>query len=386
MVGGGMLIVTLVAFFTSNGFATLKLAFNFWDPFQITQFRLSHLSAAEYQASIEQALVAEEFEEAQNMVALAHDYGHELPSDLVERTHENPFEFGVRHMREVVNGAVTGEVTSAPSIGGVLAADFFVVGDLRDVVIQGSYLVQGRSYDKITLGLSLAGLVTSVGSLIPNPGTPAAILVDPSISLIKTANKAKKLTKPLQKHVWRISNRLIDVEGVKQGLKKVSLPTVNVPSISAVSASVGNIEWRMVAKGDFSGFRKLISEMMPFDIKATRDAFKGAVRKEVVNEVKILSTSAGDIRKAGGIKATFRALEYSDDAKELSRFRSLAVRMGEKSSAAIKILGKSAIKLGKLIYLVLSVLIAVTGWIFGALWFGYSMIRSTRRLVGSSGS
>ena len=72
-------------------------------------------------------------------------------------------------------------------------------------------------------------------------------------------------------------------------------------------------------------------------------------------------------------------MEHADDAKELSRFNSLAKSMGKKTSVVIKVLGKGAIKLGKLIYLVISVLIAVSGWVLCALWFLYSIIRSIYR-------
>lgn len=150
-----MLVAALVAFFSSNQFAVLKLAMNFWDPFAISQYRLSRLSADDYKASIEEALKVGDFSEAQSLVELAHDSGHELPADLVERTRESPFEFGLRNAKDFLDGAITGQVTAPASIGGVLAADYVGVGDVRDAVIQGNHLVRGEDYDKLTLGLSL---------------------------------------------------------------------------------------------------------------------------------------------------------------------------------------------------------------------------------------
>src|SRR5690606_26332693 len=129
-------------------------------------------------------------------------------------------------------------------------------------------------------------------------------------------------------------------------------------------------------KGDFSQFKKLISEMMPVDVRTAKEAFSGAFRKEAVDEISVLANSTTGIVSAGGVKAAFRAVEHADDAKELSRFRSLAARMGEKSSAVIKVLGKNAIKLGKLLYLIISILIAVLGWVLCALWLLYSIIQT----------
>lgn len=376
-IGGAMLIAALVAFFSSNQFAALKLAVDFWDPFAISQYRLGRLSSNDYEVSIEQALKDGDVSEAQSLVVLAHDNGRELPEDLIERTSESRFEFGLRNSKDFLEGAITGEVTTSASIGGVLAADYVGVGDVRDAVLQGNHLIRGEDYDKLTLGLSLVGLATNA------PGTGA---IDMGFSLLKNANKAGHLSEALVRRLGVISARLVDVEGLKRGLSRTSLPTFKAPSTAAVRAAFSEIAWHRVTKGDFSGFRKLISEMMPVDMTAAKDAFSGAVRKEVVGEVGLLASSATGIASTGGIKATFRALEYADDAKELSRFRSLARGMDEKTSAVLKVLGKGAIKLGELVYLVVSILIAAIGWLAGALWFVFSLVRTSFSLVKRKGA
>lgn len=365
-----MLVASLVIFLSSNQFATLKLAFSFWDPFSISQYRLSLIPEEEYKIAIERALDEGGVSEAQTLVEIAQEHGRQLPAELVQRTQETSLEFGLRNAWDFINGAVTGEVTNTASIGGVLAADYFVIGDVRDVVVQGNSLVRGDDYDKLTLGLSLAGVATIV------PGSGAA---DVGLSLLKTANKAGKMSQKLVTRLKAVSISLVNVEGLKRGLSRVSLPQFKPPSMSAVRVAFGDIKWRNVSRGDFSQFKKLISEMMPVDVKAAKEAFSGAIRKDAVDEIVVLASSTTGIVSIGGVKAAFHAVEYADDAKELSRFRSLAARMGEKTSAVIKVLGKNAIKLGKLLYLVITVLIAVLGWVLGALWLLYSIIRTTYR-------
>ncbi|MBZ9864216.1 hypothetical protein LB515_02395 [Mesorhizobium sp. CA15] len=366
---GVVLTATLVAFFSSNQFAALELAFNFWDPFSISQYRLSRLSADDY---VEQALEEGDVSEAQSLVELAHDNGRELPADLVERTRESSLGYGLRNIKDFLDGVTTGQVTTPASIGGVLAADYVGVGDVRDAVVQGNLLIRGEGYDKLTLGLSLLGLATNA------PGTGA---IDIGLSLLKSANKAGRLSEALIRRLGIMSTRLVDLEGLKRGLSRISLPTFNAPSAAAVRATLSEIDWQRVAKGDFSGFRRLISEMMPVDMTAAKDAFRGAVREEVIAEVGLLASSATEICSTGGIKATFRALENADDAKELYRFRSLARDMGEKTSAVVRVLGKRAIKLGELVYLVVSILIAAISWVAGALWFVFSLMRTSFSLV-----
>lgn len=139
-----------------------------------------------------------------------------------------------------------------------------------------------------------------------------------------------------------------------------------MPSINAVRTSFQDIDWRGVTKGDFAQLKKPISTMFPVDVGAIKDAFSGALRKDALEEIGILANSATGIISAGGVKSGLRALEYADDAKDLSRFHSLAAHMGERTSAIIKIFGKSAIKLGELLYLVILMLVAVLGWLLGA--------------------
>lgn len=78
-IGGAMLAISLVAFLSSNQFAALKLAFNFWDPFAITQYRLSQFSDEEYRTAIEQALDEEDIVTLQFSVG---DLG-EIPEDVL---------------------------------------------------------------------------------------------------------------------------------------------------------------------------------------------------------------------------------------------------------------------------------------------------------------
>lgn len=390
-----MLAASFVAFLSSNQFATLKLAFNFWDPFAISQYRLSRLSADEYKTAIEKAIEEGDISEAQTLVEIALENGHELPAELVNRTQENTFEYGLRYTLDFINGVRTGEITNASSIGGVLFSDYIGVGDLRDVIIHGYPAVMGEDYDKITLGLSLIGLTTSAtiiasaggtivtggaAVVVTGPAIAAASTVDSGASLIKNANKIRKLSQPLVENIYRISAKAIDLNGLKKGLSNVSMPTFNMPSMSAIRTAFGEVNWSNVLKGDYTQLKKPFSEMIPnVDIKGAAEALSSAIRKEAIDEIGILANSASGIVSAGGAKTAFRAMEHADDIKELSRFQKLSVRMGEKTAVVIKVLGKGAIKLGKLLYLVISVLMAVLGWLIGALWFLYSIIHITYR-------
>lgn len=365
------LIASAVAFYSSSQFAAVQLAFNYWDPLAITEFRLNQLTTNDFITEIEASLAEDDIAEAGNLVALAQERGHEIPAKLIEKTKESVFQYGLRNIKDFINGATTGEATSATAIGGALAADYVGVGDVRDAVIQGGYLVQGQDYDKIALGLSLFGLATVV------PGSGA---VDLGASVVKTANKAGKLSKPLRNRVGKLAAELVDVNALRKGLSEVKLPTFRTPAIREVRSTVSNLKWSDVMKGDFSGFGALIKSMMPIDVSAAKVSFKGAIKPGVASELGSLVSDASSITKAGGVKTTFRVLEHADDAKDLSRFTKLTSKFGEKTYAVVKMLGKTAIKLGKLAYWLAALMIGVLGWVLWSAWLLFSVTRGTSRL------
>ncbi|WP_234819676.1 MULTISPECIES: hypothetical protein [Sinorhizobium] len=87
-----------------------------------------------------------------------------------------------RNSTGFAQGFVKGEVDSIPSIFGVVAADYFVFGDVRDTYTEGGKLLVGTDYDRFTLGASLFGMAMLA------PGTGA---FDAGASVLKNANKAR---------------------------------------------------------------------------------------------------------------------------------------------------------------------------------------------------
>ena len=84
------LIASAVAFYSSSQFAALKLAFNYWDPLSITEYRLNQLTTADYISEIEASLAEDDIAEAGNLVALAQERGHEIPLNSWKRQ-RNPY-------------------------------------------------------------------------------------------------------------------------------------------------------------------------------------------------------------------------------------------------------------------------------------------------------
>jgi hypothetical protein len=100
-----------------------------------------------------------------------------------------------RRARDVGLGALTGSAgsegeASLERLGGALAADLFVVGDVRDLVIQSArYLTEGEA-DAVIVALSTIGIATT---LAPE--------IDWVPALMKIAKKASALTRGMEEFI-----------------------------------------------------------------------------------------------------------------------------------------------------------------------------------------
>jgi hypothetical protein len=105
----------------------------------------------------------------------------------------------LRRGKELVRGALVGEGDSLEALIGAVAADMFVVGDVRDLVIQGGRLAVDGETDELILALSAVGLLTTV---MPEIDWVAAFL--------KVAKKTGSLSKRMVEALVRIVRRATD--------------------------------------------------------------------------------------------------------------------------------------------------------------------------------
>ena len=386
LASAGILLFSAITFTYSNQFAALKLALNWWDPFAISHYRLSALTTEEFAFEVQTALDEDDIAEAQNLVALATDYGHTLPPELIEKTEEGYLAATYRYTSGFVNGFAYGEVDSVQTLLGSLASDYVGYGDLRDISTEGTKFITGESYDAITLGVAAAGLSTSLVSMSSwtNPATApvalAAAQVDKGASLIKGAYKTRKLSRPLIEKITGISSKLINKPALTRALTSPE-PLYKIPSLSKMTSAAKNIDYKKLFKGDFTDSETLLHEASPLDLAALGKRFDGVINTKAVKELDDLTSASGKLLSSAGVSTSMRALAYADDAKDLRKFAKLSDKFAEKTSSVIKLLGKNAIRLGKLLYLVISVLISVALWIAWAIWLVYSLSKSTYRLI-----
>ncbi len=98
-----------------------------------------------------------------------------------------------RRAVEVASGAITGSGESLESLVGAVAADFFVVGDVRDLVIQSARYARDGDADEVIVALSALGIATTL-----------APQVDWAPAMFKAARRAGALGKGLADEIVRL--------------------------------------------------------------------------------------------------------------------------------------------------------------------------------------
>ena len=115
----------------------------------------------------------------------------------------------LRKGKELMRGALVGEGDSLEALIGAVAADMFVVGDVRDLVIQGGRLAVDGQTDELILALSAVGVLTTV---MPE--------IDWIAAFLKVAKKAGALSKRMIEALVRIVRRATDTRDYAE-LKRV---------------------------------------------------------------------------------------------------------------------------------------------------------------------
>lgn len=141
----------------------------------------------------------------------------QLDAELVQTLAEQ--DSWIRKVKDAGLGALSGRAGSLEGLIGAVAADFFVVGDVRDLVIEGGKVALDGDGDGVVLALSGVGLATT---LAPE--------VDWAPSVLKAAKRAGSMTK-------RFGEEIVAL--VRQGKKEEILKVLDDTAALSKKASPG---------------------------------------------------------------------------------------------------------------------------------------------------
>lgn len=100
----------------------------------------------------------------------------------------------LRKVRDFGFGALSGQGSSLETCAGAISADLFVVGDVRDLLIQGAKLVIDGEIDPLITILSAAGIATTV-----------APEIDAGAAALKLARKAGALSRGMMESITTLA-------------------------------------------------------------------------------------------------------------------------------------------------------------------------------------
>lgn len=140
----------------------------------------------------------------------------------VESERDDP----LRRLREAAHGALTGSGDSSEALTGVIIADLFVIGDVRDLVIQGMHAARGEETDPVIVALSGIGLATTLA--------PEA---DAGVAILKFARRVGAVSDKLASALVRAARRAVS-SGEVETLARVADDTAHLTKAARPAAAL----------------------------------------------------------------------------------------------------------------------------------------------------
>ena len=301
-----------------------------WDydikPPNIDEMLTKRLDPTVLQQSVEEALRAEDYEEARSLIDIGKHYNHTLDYSVYEQyllTHDTTSSRLKKQVSGFAEGFLSGEGSDMSGVAGALAADFTVVGDVRDLSEQYGRYQQGLPVNQLITSLAGVGVgltAASIGSL------GAAAPIKAGASTLKLATRMNRLSRTFRDELTVMAGRVFDW----QQFMKLSK-----------NADLSNI---------------------------TRIA-KQAYNPAAARQISALAEQANGIRKNTSVADSIHLLQYVDNTKDLTRLHRVSERYGIHTRGVFRLLGRGAIRGVKALRITLELLISITASIFFALLF-----------------
>jgi hypothetical protein len=288
---------------------------------------------------VKAALAAHDVGLAQSFVDLSDAKNISLADDVRQQVSEAAIEASsASHLaKRFAVGLVTGNADDAASLGGTVAGDLFVFGDIRDVVRESKHLVMGEETDRLVLGLATAGLAVTAATYVTVGGVAP---VRAGLTLVKDARKVGRLGEGLTEWAGRSAREVVDT-----------------PMLQDAVASAG-----------LAGPKQTVS------------AIRAAFHAEKAGALVRLAKDVGRIGEKAGARGALDTLKLAEGPEDVARAARLAEASGSKTRAILKLLGRGALLLAAGAF-------DLSLWVFGALFALVSLLISikatTERLTQS---
>lgn len=287
------------------------------------------VSASQLAATLDEALAGEDEGLAASLIEVADE--QKYPVTAQQRTKLAALGEGSawRSLRDFGGGFAYGNSQSGAAFSGALVGDVTGYGDLRDLYQEGSKLAAGQSADTLVIGLAAAGLAVSAATWT---SVGAALPARSGMTLVKTAQKAGRLSKPLMATLSRAATAAIDRTALAQAV-----------------AATGRLE-----------------------LTAAWHSARTVLRPSTLTTFRNLGQDAATLYGRTGQRGARQVLAMAESSAEVSQAAKIAVVKGSKTRAILALLGRGAL-------VAVAISLTAAGWIMSALWYVFGLALLARR-------
>lgn len=216
-------------------------------------------------------------------------------------------------LADFTSGFATGQGDTLAGLGGSIASDLTVYGDLRDITVEGGKALVGEEYSEFILGLSAIGIAATVGTAATGGG---GVVVKAGVSFVKFAKRAGHLTAGFAARLLRLTDEAIDLPGLKSTLRTINLadPTGSWLRLSKYLSNVNDARIFKVL-GKMEAIRAEVGTTEALRLLKRMDKI------EDVDEIHDIAKAAG--KRTRGVmeltgKRTWRAIKYTANIVQIA--------------------------------------------------------------------
>ncbi|MGJ0509419.1 MAG: hypothetical protein ACR652_20325 [Methylocystis sp.] len=276
------------------------------DPVALADARLDQtFTTARFAEGLDAALAAGDADLARSFIELGRSRG--LFASQAQQARLAALEAAStdRAAADFAEGFLHGARDTGPAFAGALTGDLTGYGDLRDLWTEGEKVRRGETPDELVVGLATAGLALSVATW---SSVGAALPARSGLTLLKGAQKAGRLSRPLARSLVAAGAKAIDREALT---------------------------------GAMAAAAKL-------DVAAARAAATRVVKPGALATFRLLGEDMATLYRRAGARGARDALALAEDGAELRKAARLAAARGAGTRAILATLGRGALVFGGL--------------------------------------
>lgn len=286
--------------------------------------------------SVESSLKNESYDDARALLSLGQKYNHQLDYTVYQNyinKHDTPTSRMTKQVTGFADGFISGKGSDASGFAGALAADFTVVGDLRDLTEQYGLYQQGQPVNQLITTLAGVGVgltAVTIGS------AGAAAPVKAGASTLKIAARMNRLTRSFRDELMRVGAKVFD----------------------------------------FQRFLRLSKDA---DLASISRIAKQSYNPQAARSLGVLAEQANGIRKNTSMADSIKLLRYVESTEDLKSVNRLSQQFGVLTPAVFRVLGKATIRGVKALRITLELLISLTSTLFFGLLFIFTIGGSEKK-------